>query len=169
MLRIDAVNLVCIVINLLILYFLMRKFLFAPVRAVLKQREELISNSFAEADGVRAEADALKKKYEESLGDLDGERTRAMAQTREEAAREYDRIVAQAKDQADHMVEQAREQAEAESRSRLQEAAGQIADLVALASARMNAATKSAESDSAIYDRFIKEAAAQTMTRQKEE
>ena len=44
MLRLD-INLVFTIINLLVLYFLMKKFLFKPVNNIIAQREEAIKNS----------------------------------------------------------------------------------------------------------------------------
>ena len=168
MLRLDPVNLICVIINLLILYFLMKKFLFQPVRNILRQREEEIQQSFAEADDVKVQADALKKQYETSLGSIERQRTDAMAKTREDAQAEYDRIVAQAKGEADRLLADARVQAEEEGRGKLREAAGQIADLVADAAARIAVSKTDAANDQALYERFLSEAAAQTMPKEKD-
>ena len=52
MLRLDVVNLVCTVLNLLILYFLMKKFLFGRVNNIIKERQELINKQFEEAEEI---------------------------------------------------------------------------------------------------------------------
>ena len=49
MLRLD-INLVFTIINLLVLYFLMKKFLFKPVNNIIAQREEAIKKQFDDAD-----------------------------------------------------------------------------------------------------------------------
>ena len=54
MLRLD-INLVFTIINLLILYFLMRKFLFKPVNGIIAAREEIIRKQFAEAEELKAQ------------------------------------------------------------------------------------------------------------------
>ena len=58
MLRVD-INLLFTVINLLFLVFLMKKFLFKPVRAVLEKRQNEIEASFKNA--VNPEAAPLKE------------------------------------------------------------------------------------------------------------
>lgn len=63
MLRLD-INLVFTIINLLVLYFLMKKFLFKPVNNIIAQREEAIKKQFDDADEAQKKADDLKKQYE---------------------------------------------------------------------------------------------------------
>ena len=48
MLRVD-INLVFTIINLLVLYLLMKKFLFGPVVAVMEKRKAMIEEQFANA------------------------------------------------------------------------------------------------------------------------
>ena len=58
MLRLD-INLVFTIINLLVLYFLMKKFLFKPVNNIIAQREEAIKKQFDDADEAQKKADDL--------------------------------------------------------------------------------------------------------------
>ena len=52
MLRLD-INLVFTIINLLVLYFLLKKFLFKPVNTIIEQREEAIKKQFDEAEETK--------------------------------------------------------------------------------------------------------------------
>ena len=52
MLRFD-INLIFTVVNLLVLYFLMKKFLFDKVNAIFRQRQELIDEDYAAAEAAR--------------------------------------------------------------------------------------------------------------------
>ena len=78
MLRLD-INLVFTIINLLVLYFLMKKFLFKPVNNIIAQREEAIKKQFDEADEAQKKADDLKKQYEDSLAPFRKKRTSLFA------------------------------------------------------------------------------------------
>ena len=60
MLNIDPWNMVMIVINLLVLYAIFRKFLYKPVMNVIHQREELIQGQFDSAKKTQDDALALK-------------------------------------------------------------------------------------------------------------
>ena len=53
--------------NLLILYFLMKKFLFGPVREMIDQREQEVRSVYERADSSFDEAMELKKAYEEKM------------------------------------------------------------------------------------------------------
>ena len=64
MLNIDPWNMVMIVINLLVLYAIFRKFLYKPVMNVIHQREELIQGQFDSAKKTQDDALALKADYE---------------------------------------------------------------------------------------------------------
>lgn len=55
MLRLDW-NILFNIINLIILYLLMKRFLFKPVNAILEKRQQAADAQFAEADRQKAEA-----------------------------------------------------------------------------------------------------------------
>ena len=55
------------IVNLLILYFFFRKFLFGRVNAVLEQREALIRTQVQEAEQNNAQAQATRQEYEAKL------------------------------------------------------------------------------------------------------
>ena len=54
MLRIDS-NLIWIIVNLLIFYFLIRKFLFKPVLNIIEKRKQMVAEQFEKADTANAE------------------------------------------------------------------------------------------------------------------
>ena len=92
MLRFD-INIVFAVINLLVLYFILKKFLFGRVDRVLKQRDEMIKKSFEDADKAKAEAQEEKDKAEAERAKLVQSEADVLAQSHAKAAAEYDRII----------------------------------------------------------------------------
>ena len=58
MLNISPFNMLCVVLNLLILAALMKKFLYKPVLGIIAKRQELIDSQFAAAEAAK-EADKL--------------------------------------------------------------------------------------------------------------
>ena len=63
LLRIDW-NVVFTIINLIVLYLGLRKFLIGPVTNVMEQRKQMIEGQIADANNLKAEAGDLKKQYE---------------------------------------------------------------------------------------------------------
>ena len=66
MLRIDF-NLVLTIINLIVLYLILRKFLFRPVMDIMEKREKMIADGIGHANEEQDKAHALKKQYEDAL------------------------------------------------------------------------------------------------------
>ena len=94
MIKID-INLVFTIINLLVLYLLMKKFLFGPIINVMDQRKAMIDQQFADAKERQDNARALQEQYEGALRSAKEESYQIMEQARKEA-----------KAQADHTVEE---------------------------------------------------------------
>ena len=57
MLSFDWFNFICMIINLLILYFLMKKYLFGRVNKILEERKKEIEGGFLEAEEKKKEAE----------------------------------------------------------------------------------------------------------------
>ena len=55
MLSFDPVNFVCMIINILILFFIAKKFLFGRVNDIIEKRDQEIKDSYATADRVTKE------------------------------------------------------------------------------------------------------------------
>ena len=66
MLRIDF-NLVLTMINLVILFLILRKFLFRPIMNIMEKREAMISDGLKNAEDSQNQALELKSQYEEKL------------------------------------------------------------------------------------------------------
>lgn len=157
MLRLD-INLVFTLINLLILYIVIRKFLFAPVNKILAKRKELLDDSFREAEEAKEKAHSLKVEYEASISGVEAEKEQARASARKEAQAEYDRIVNNAQGKADKIVTEAKTNAQADRDKLLQKAQGEITGMVVDAAAKMMAQGSNADSDKKLYEQFLTEA-----------
>ena len=90
------------ILNLFIQMFLMKKFLFKPIRRVLEERQKRADQNIRAAEQEKAEAEAVKAEY-----------TKNMAQAREEAAGILERAKQDASQQADELLASARSEAQA--------------------------------------------------------
>lgn len=90
------------ILNLFIQMFLMKKFLFKPIRRVLEERQKRADQNIRAAEQEKAEAEAVKAEY-----------TKNMAQAREEAADILERAKQDASQQADELLQSARSEAQA--------------------------------------------------------
>ena len=89
MIKID-INLVFTIINLLVLYLLMKRFLFGPIINVMDQRKAMIDQQFAEAKERQDNAKALQEQYEGALRSAKEESYQIMEQAKKEAKAQAD-------------------------------------------------------------------------------
>lgn len=154
MLRLDW-NILFNIINLLILYLLMKRFLFKPVNEILTKRQAEADGRFAEADAKEAQAKESCEKYEALLQNAESEKERIVAEARTEASKEYGHIVDDAKRAADDIVENAKTDARKEKSTMMKQADAQIREMVLSAAAKMAGEVVGSENDSRLYDKFL--------------
>ncbi|WP_329887229.1 ATP synthase F0 subunit B [Pseudoramibacter faecis] len=139
MLKID-INLLFTVINLLILYALLRHFLFKPLQQTLAKRRRIVEDDFAQAKMAREAAEDLKTQYETSMENAKEESAKLMAETRAKAEAMAADKMAEAQREADALMAKARRQLAEERAQTEREVQDAIADLA------MQAARKALES-----------------------
>lgn len=154
MLRLDM-NLVWTIINLLIIYAIVKKFLFKPVKNILAARQAEIDQQYADAQKAQDAAEAMKKQYEESMNGIAEEKENILNETRDKASNEYNRIIADAQTEAGKIKSDAKKSADAEKEKYMQQAREQIADLVVAATAKLVASQQNEETDRELYNQFI--------------
>ncbi len=157
MLRLD-INLVFNIINLIVLYLLLKHFLLKPVMDVINKRQAMIEQNISNARASEGQAEAIKKQYEEKLAASSEEGRRLVEDARAQAGVQYDRILKDAQEDAGRLIEDARKKAEADQDRALREAKTQIAGLVLAATARVVNQEVSAKTNQALYDSFLAEA-----------
>lgn len=154
MLKLD-INLVFTIINVLILYVLVRKFLFKPVHNILDARQAEIDKQYEDVKAAQDAAGELQKKYEASVKDITKEKEEILSEARDRANGDYEKVMADARIQADKIVQDARKDADELHQKRMQQATEQIADLVVAATAKIVASHQGMEADRELYNQFL--------------
>ena len=160
MLNISIVNIVCTILNLLILFFVVKKFLFGRIDEILEKRQEEVDSATKAADIALEEAKSTKREYEKKMSEAEVEKEKILADIKKRGYDEYERIVLDARKKGDKIVTEARHNAEEEAEKVRAEYANDLKDMVIDAASRIAATKHSAEDDSELYDKFISEAGA---------
>jgi len=94
-------------LNLLILFFIIKKFLYKPVMKLLASRQAQLDEKYSSAE--KAEQDALSNKaaWEEKMQSAYAEADSILQTATINADRRSDKIIAEAKDKADSIIRQA--------------------------------------------------------------
>ena len=145
-------GLVWTIINLIVLFLLLRHFLINPVSNIMEQRRKLIADGLRNAQDTQDEANRLKAEYEEALSGAKKESAEIVDKARIDARAEYDRIVGEAGAKAGNIIENAKENVRIEREQTMKELQSQIAGL-AIASAEKIVGDK----EQNIYDQFLGE------------
>ena len=86
--QIDWTTLALEVLNFLVLVWLLKRFFYRPVLAVIEARRAETAKTIADAEAVRRDAQALKAEYQAHLAEVDKERAAAKARLDAEIAAE---------------------------------------------------------------------------------
>ena len=100
MLKLDL-NLLWTVVDVLILYVLLRKFLFKPIQNVLDQRQKTIEADIAAAQTSKTEAAAALTTAQDKLRNVDNEAAARREAYEKQAEVEKQQLLADAQKQAD--------------------------------------------------------------------
>ena len=87
--------------NTLILIFFVSKLLYNPVRKILKDREEKIASEIKSVKDAKAEAETLKKEYEEKILGIKKESDRILDETHKKAIDNEMQIVKEAREESE--------------------------------------------------------------------
>ena len=102
-------NLVYTIINVIILYLLLRHFLIKPVTDIMEKRKQLIADGLQSAQDAQDGALKMKQEYEAALNGAKQESVQIVENARKSAKAEYDRILEEAGNKADSMIASAKE------------------------------------------------------------
>ncbi|HUU28098.1 MAG TPA: F0F1 ATP synthase subunit B [archaeon] len=95
-------------ITFVILFLLLKKFVWGPVLDAVDRREQSLKNMFDNAEKAQAEAKQLLERYENQLGQAKEEVGKILEDGKSRAARSTEEIVQRARRQADEIVERAK-------------------------------------------------------------
>ncbi len=126
---IDVWTMIFTWVNLIILFLLLKKFLFKPVNKVLDERAEEIENSYKEAENTKSEAQSMRTEYENKLHGAQKEADGIIKSAVETANRRSDSIVSEANEQAKHIIEKSQKQIERDKENAINEAEADIASI----------------------------------------
>lgn len=146
------------VINLLVLYFLLKKFLFGPVKAIIAERQSMVKADLDDAETAKEEANKSKEEYENILTTADEKATQIVARATSEAKEKAGSIVENAKQESAQIIEQANQTVQIEKEKTIAEVQTEIATLALAAASKIMEKDVDNESNKKYLDEFLMEA-----------
>lgn len=157
MLDFDIWTILFSVINILVLFFFLKKFLFGRVNAILEKRAQMVQADLEQAKQSAAEAEQLKGNYEETLRNAKQEAKEIITTARQNASVQSSEITAQAQQQADTMLKEAQKEIDRERQRTLEGVQGEIADLALAAASKLMEKQLDDETNRELVNAFLSE------------
>ena len=159
MLKLDL-NLLWTVVDVLILYVLLRKFLFKPIQNVLDQRQKTIEADIAAAQTSKTEAAAALTTAQDKLRNEDNEAAARLEAYEKQAEVEKQQLLADAQKQADEIVAAGKAAVEIERQNKLREADAQATALARSMCEKLLKHNLTAQDDDQLLDDLLQKAGA---------
>ena len=155
MINISFWNILFTVINLLLLFIVVRIFFFKPIKKILEQRQAEADEIFNKATEEEHAAEEHMHEYEEKLVSAEAEKKQIIADARHNADVEYQNIVDSAKAEAKQIKKDAIANAENKKEEILNSAKKEITDMVIEATGKVVGSKSGADVDSELFDQFL--------------
>ncbi len=131
-LSIDVGSIIFTLLNTLILFFIVKHFLFGRVNKVLEDRQAEVSNTYNKADETMEKANRLEAQYTELISGAKEESAEIIQNAVKKAQTRSDEIVSTAKTEAQHIVERANLETQREVKKAKAELKNEISDMAIL-------------------------------------
>ena len=152
-----SVTFIITIINIVVLFFILRKILFRPVTKFMAERAKKIEDSIEQSEKDKCRARAMLSQYEAHLKNAETEAEAIINSAREHARKEAERIIAESRISAEAAMVNARKQLETERRAAMAAFKKEAADLVVAASGRLVGREIKAEDSRRYADMLIDE------------
>ena len=94
-------------LNLLLLFLVMKKFLFKPVKQMIDDRQKEIDDQYADAEKSKADAAALRAQYEKRLAEANAESDAILKEAHRKASLREEEILRQAQEKSAQTISRA--------------------------------------------------------------
>lgn len=142
-------------VNVILLVWLLSRFLYQPVINMLNERTKRIQDNLQNDEQIKKQLENAKRDYDAEIAKARQEAASIVGQAQERARVQEQEIIAQARQEAERIRADAREQSLRERDQMVAELKGQVADLVTTTATRVLGAELKSN-----HDRLIEESLA---------
>lgn len=144
--------------NLIVLYLLMRRFLFGPVNKFMENRTKEIEKSLDLAANKNKEADNIKAEYQKALDNAESEAFEILKNAKQNAMREYDDVLETAKKDAVQLMRDTEKSIALETQKAVKEMQEEIINVAFLAAEKAAEQNFDSKGSRKLIDEFLVEA-----------
>jgi len=153
---------VILAISVFVMFTFLSYLLFNPVRDMLKKREDRVKNDIETAQENREEALKLKQDYEARIRNIEKEAEGILAEARQKALRNEEKILDEAKEEAARMIARANAQIELDKKKAADDMKKEMISIASLMAEKVVKTSMTEEIQSQIMEDTLKEIGDQT-------
>lgn len=154
-------NLLYTVVNILVLFLLLRKFLYKPVMNIIAQRQKQVDDALNAAETSKQEATAALNDAQAKLRNVDAEAAARRAAYEQQAEKDKQQLLADAQKQADAILAEGKAAAEAERQHKLRQADAQTTALARAMCEKLLVRNLNEQDDARLLDDLLEKAGAE--------
>ncbi len=143
--------------NLIILFLILKKFLYKPVRRALEERKQAVEGVYADAQKALDTANASKTEYERELAGIRERADSMLASATADANKRSEAILSDARERADGMMRQAKNDISLERRKAESGIRSEIADVSTALTEKLLAREINSDDHRKLIDDFLAE------------
>ena len=143
--------------NLIILFLILKKFLYKPVRRALEERKQAVEGVYADAQKALDTANASKTEYERELAGIRERADSMLASATADANKRSEAILSDARERADGMMRQAKNDISLERRKAESSIRSEIADVSTALTEKLLAREINSDDHRKLIDDFLAE------------
>lgn len=143
--------------NLFILYLLMKKFLFKPVKEMIDKREQEVADIYEAANSEKEAAEKMRAEYEKKMNEAKEEAGEIVKNATRRAQLRSEEIIGEAQEKAVIIVRKADKQIEQEKKNAMNEIKNEISGMAVSLAEKVIEKDIDSEKHSALFDEFLKE------------
>ena len=142
-------------LNLLILYLILKKIAFVPLKNMIDSRQREINDMYDAAESSRESASKLKAEYEEKISHANEESEDILKKALRRAQLREEEILKEANAKAARTLERATEQVELEKKRAINEVKDEVSDMAVSIAAAIIERDVDEDEHKALIDEFI--------------
>ncbi len=142
-------------VNLIIVFLIMKKYFFKPVKQMIDERQQEIDDLYADANASKEDAARLKAQYESRLAEANAESDEILKETYRKAQLREEEMLRQAQEKAAQTLRRADEQVELEKKRAMNEIKDEVSGMAVDIAAAVLARDIQAGEHEALIDSFI--------------
>ena len=143
--------------NLLILFLILKHFLFHPVKKILEARDSEVKGIYTEAESAKTEAETARSEYNAKLAGAESEAEEILRRAQQKANERSEELITEARDEAELLRRRAADEIEQEKKKAINEIKNDISALSMEIAEQVVGREVREEDHRALVDRFIGE------------